>query len=620
MNCDGRHPLDAAFAGVAARLEALAAGTPAPATELPDPAGLGDLAGIFGLDPVASDLLLCAAAGEVDAGAGAALVQLNATGVLTVEIALTLCGTRAGDALAASAPLRRWRLVELAGPGPHRLRRIEIDERILDHLQGRPGLDPRLIGLVRPLQGRPPLPGPLAGEAERVAQALLAEGPPPVLIVEGGDAERRRAVVGEAAARAGAPVLRLDTADLPTAWTERHATALFLDRELALCRALLLIEANEGVGPEATALIDRLLSPVALAAPEAGTPEREPVLRVLLPEPTPTDRRTEWRAALGEEVDGAIVDRLATQFALPPQAIRHVAAEAGGAGAAAPEAWLWEAARRRSRGPLDGLAERIDARVGWDDLVVPPDTRAALEELTAHQRHAWRISEDWGWAAKGDRGLGTAALFAGASGTGKTLAAEIIAAELGLDLYRIDLSRVVSKYIGETEKNLSRIFAAAETGGAILLFDEADALFGKRSEVKDSHDRYANVEVCYLLQRMEAYRGLAILTTNQRAAVDRAFLRRLRQVVVFPFPDAAARAEIWARIFPAGTPLNGIDPTRLARLAIAGGTIRSIALNAAFLAAAEDGPVRTAHLQRAARREYAKLEKPFTATEAEVFR
>ena len=196
------------------------------------------------------------------------------------------------------------------------------------------------------------------------------------------------------------------------------------------------------------------------------------------------------------------------------------------------------------------------------------------------------------------------------------MAAEVLANELRLDLYRIDLSQVVSKYIGETEKNLRRVFDAAEDGGAILLFDEADALFGKRSEVKDSHDRYANIEVSYLLQRMEAYRGLAILTTNMKDALDTAFLRRIRFVVSFPFPDAAQRAEIWRRIFPPETPRRRLDLDRLARLNVTGGNIRNIALNAAFLAADAGEPVRMPHLLRRRAGEYAKLEK--TLTEAEM--
>jgi SpoVK/Ycf46/Vps4 family AAA+-type ATPase len=225
------------------------------------------------------------------------------------------------------------------------------------------------------------------------------------------------------------------------------------------------------------------------------------------------------------------------------------------------------------------------------------------------------VYDAWGFGARSSRGLGVCALFAGPSGTGKTLAAEVLANDLRLDLYRIDLSQVVSKYIGETEKNLGAVFEAAERGGAILLFDEADALFGKRSSVKDSHDRYANIEVSYLLQRMESYRGLAILTTNQRAALDQAFLRRLRFVVTFPFPDATQRASIWARVLPDRTPTTGLDVERLARLNVTGGSIRNIALHAAFLAAAEARPVGMAQLLQAARRECAKIEKPVTAAE-----
>jgi SpoVK/Ycf46/Vps4 family AAA+-type ATPase len=196
------------------------------------------------------------------------------------------------------------------------------------------------------------------------------------------------------------------------------------------------------------------------------------------------------------------------------------------------------------------------------------------------------------------------------------MAAEVLAQALELDLFQIDLAGLVSKYIGETEKNLKRVFDAAENSGAILLFDEADALFGKRSEVKDSHDRYANLEVSYLLQRMEAYRGLAILTTNMRHAIDAAFLRRIRFIIEFPFPDAAHRARIWRGVFPVDTPTAGLDPERLARLNVPGGIIRNIATHAAFLAADEAQPVRMAHLLEAARTEYGKLERPLSNAEA----
>jgi SpoVK/Ycf46/Vps4 family AAA+-type ATPase len=234
---------------------------------------------------------------------------------------------------------------------------------------------------------------------------------------------------------------------------------------------------------------------------------------------------------------------------------------------------------------------------------------AQLREVAAQVAHRQCVYEEWGFGARLSRGRGISALFAGPSGTGKTMAAEVLARDLDLDLFRIDLSGVVSKYIGETEKNLRRVFEVAEAGGAILFFDEADALFGKRSEVKDSHDRYANIEINYLLQRMEDYRGLAILATNMKSHLDAAFLRRLRFIVDIPFPDAEMRRRIWQRAFPAATPTRDLDFVMLARLELAGGNIKNIALNAAFAAAAEGVPVRMSHVRHAARREYQKLER-----------
>jgi SpoVK/Ycf46/Vps4 family AAA+-type ATPase len=276
---------------------------------------------------------------------------------------------------------------------------------------------------------------------------------------------------------------------------------------------------------------------------------------------------------------------------------------------------LWEACRIQIRLDLDDLAQRIDPVSKWDDLVLPNPQKLLLKEIEVHVRQRTKVYDKWGFRTKGARGLGISALFVGGSGTGKTMAAEVLANALRLDLYRIDLSSVVSKYIGETEKNLRKVFDAAEAGGTILLFDEADALFGKRSEVKDSHDRYANIEVSYLLQRMEAYRGLVILTTNLKRSLDSAFMRRIRFVVEFPFPDAELRAEIWQRIFPLETPTDELAIDKLARLNIAGGNIRNIALNAAFRAADEGQPVHMTHLLSSARSEYAKLEKPLTENE-----
>ncbi|MCM0679077.1 ATP-binding protein, partial [Micromonospora phytophila] len=246
---------------------------------------------------------------------------------------------------------------------------------------------------------------------------------------------------------------------------------------------------------------------------------------------------------------------------------------------------LWQACRGRSRSRYGSQARVVQPRATWDDLVLPDTHVAQLRSLVATVHHRTRVLHDWGFADRVSRGLGTAALFAGPSGTGKTLAAEVIAEELGLDLVVVDLSQVVSKFIGETEKNLSRVFDAAEDGAAVLLFDEADTLFGKRTEVRDSHDRYANLEVGYMLQRMESFAGLAILTTNAKSALDQAFLRRLRIVVTFPYPDRAARETMWRKAFPARVPVDGLDPGRLAAVDLPGGGIAAAALTAAYLGA-----------------------------------
>jgi SpoVK/Ycf46/Vps4 family AAA+-type ATPase len=258
---------------------------------------------------------------------------------------------------------------------------------------------------------------------------------------------------------------------------------------------------------------------------------------------------------------------------------------------------------------LNTLARKVTPRQTWDDLVLPADQLRQLEELCNQARYRAIVHAEWGFERKLPLGRGTSALFSGPPGTGKTMAAQVIASELQLDLYQIDLSQVVSKYIGETEKNLRKVFDEADASQSILFFDEADALFGKRSEVKDAHDRYANIEVGYLLQRMEEYEGIAILATNFRQNVDEAFVRRLRFIVEFPFPDEEHRRRIWDVTFPREAPLAGdVDVAALARgLKLAGGNIKNIALAGAFHAATEGEAIRMAHLARAARREHQKL-------------
>ncbi|TCP41867.1 ATP-binding protein [Rhodovulum marinum] len=618
---------EALRAALARHAQALAAHVSAP-TVAPGPlpretaagSALETLALRFGLSPLEADLLALAAGPDLHAGLASAIAAATGGPRTDVSLALTVLGPDAWTALCPGAALRHHRLLALEGPGPMLRRSLSVDERILHFLMGLNYLDPHLSGLMRaiPLPDTPPA-GSAGQSAAEIARAWDTAGPLPVLLLAGPDPATARAAFTAAAAALGLTPWRIAAADVPAATPERHALALYLDRELALTDGAALIEAGPDGAETARALADVMQGPTAIAAPDPAPPDRAPRLRIETAAPDISERRALWREALGAPratALGPALDRLAGQFGLDRGAIGAAAdtlAPDSPPDALAPT--LWQAARIQGRRRLDGLAQRIDSRATWDDLVLPAATLAHLADLAAHVRQSWRVSESWGWRAKSPRGLGAAALFAGASGTGKTLAAEVIAGELALDLYRIDLSQVVSKYIGETEKNLARVFDAAEASGAILLFDEADALFGKRSEVRDSHDRYANIEVSYLLQRMEAYRGLAILTTNQKGALDSAFLRRLRFVVTFPFPDAAARMAIWTRIFPAATPVSGLDPSRLGRLNLSGGSIRSIALNASYLAAETGGPVTMGHVLAAVEREYAKLEKPFTAAE-----
>jgi hypothetical protein len=370
-----------------------------------------------------------------------------------------------------------------------------------------------------------------------------------------------------------------------------------------------------------TRFIERTFGALFITTPERRLTQQRASVAFEVPRPSSAEQRLAWMSALGDIAPrlGDMIDQLAAHFNLGAQAVHSIAAEAIARGPFSRDVdfadALWNGCRLHARPRVEALAQRIETSAVWDDLVLPDVQKQLLRDVGAQVRHRATVYERWGFGTRGARGLGITALFAGASGTGKTMAAEVLGGELRLDVYRIDLSAVVSKYIGETEKNLRKIFDEAEGGGAILLFDEADALFGKRSEVKDSHDRYANIEVSYLLQRMEAYRGLAILTTNLKSSLDTAFLRRIRFIVQFPFPDPKQRAEIWRRIFPSATPLEGLDFERLAQLNISGGNIKSIAMNGAFLAADEGLPIRMTHLLRASRAEYAKLEKPLTDAE-----
>ena len=341
-------------------------------------------------------------------------------------------------------------------------------------------------------------------------------------------------------------------------------------------------------------------------------------ISVEISKPAPEEQQQLWTEALQEVTPDQtrnLPQRLAEQFSFNQKEINHLAKTALYDSSRNPSALsddLWQSCRIAARAGMEQLATPIAVKAQWEQLVLPLEQKALLQQITEQVAQRNRVYDTWGFRGKMNRGLGINALFAGESGTGKTMAAEVIANELQLDLFRIDLSAVVNKYIGETEKNLRRLFDAAEDSGAILFFDEADALFGKRSEVKDSHDRYANIEINYLLQRMESYRGLAILATNMKSALDKAFMRRLRFIVDFPIPGIEERKEIWRKVFPPDTPVDkNLDYQRLASLNMTGGSIQNVALNAAFLAAQHpDGKVTMPLILNAARTEFKKMERP----------
>jgi len=341
--------------------------------------------------------------------------------------------------------------------------------------------------------------------------------------------------------------------------------------------------------------------------------------------PDAVEQQSAWAAALGPDAAHSPA-QLAAQFNLNLPSIEILAGLAHAQakdGARSVAGAAWDACRISERPRLDSLAQRLEPKMTWDDLVLPKAEADLLHQIAAQAAQRNTVYHEWGFDRKMNRGFGISALFAGESGTGKTMAAEVIANELRLNLYRIDLSQVVNKYIGETEKNLRRLFDAAEDGGAILFFDEADALFGKRSEVKDSHDRYANIEINYLLQRMESYRGLAILATNLKTALDQAFIRRLRFIVNFQFPTAADRRRLWSKAFMQHEadkklpvpPLGQLDYDRLAALNLTGGHIHNVALNAAFMAAHRGTPVTMPLVLEAARAEFRKLDRPINEAE-----
>jgi len=575
-------------------------------------------------------LLLCAAM-EFDTRTGALCARAQGDAgkpYPTFGLAMALFDEPAWDALSPERPLRYWRLLEINQPGTQPLiaAALKVDERIVNYLKGANYLDDRLAPLVSFVPAGaddlPPSHQHIAAALMRRLNAAAASGSLPVVQLLGTDGASKSLIARHVATELGLGLYRMTADAVPTAIPDQDTFQRLWQRESALLPLALHIDAVDAdrVGAHGAAiqrLLGRLGGVVMLDVREPWPSLGRDSLPVDVAKPTSAEQKATWIEALGADA-AAHAERPATHFNFGVSTIRRLAADALVATAndrAGLAEVLWANCLGRARPTLDQLAQLVDAKARWDDLQLPVAEKAQLRQIADQVEQRRTVYDDWGFRERMNRGLGISVLFAGESGTGKTMAAEVIANELGLLLYRIDLSAVVNKYIGETEKNLRRLFDAAEDGGAILLFDEADALFGKRSEVKDSHDRYSNIEVNYLLQRMEAFRGLAILATNMKSALDSAFLRRLRFIVKFPFPGQAERKAIWQKALPSGVETGALDFDRLARLNLSGGSIHSIALNAAFLAARAGMPVTMQMMLDAARSEFRKLEKPVNESE-----
>lgn len=557
----------------------------------------------------------------------------------TIALALDLLAADAHEKLTLrrrflpDAPLRRHGLVQLVAdhhpaPPPLLSHAVLPTDGVVKFLLGEPALDESLLRCAD-LQSpgghegdqRLRLPEPLHNQLVALGASTDARARYPVVLVEGGDSAEQQAVASSVALGARRALLTVDLTAVPD--TEVHTALAAAHGAAVLHGAVIhLLGGADAATRDAALLLDGTAVAIADLALARAIGHHDPAdVRVAIPRMDFNRRRELCTAMVGNVVGSADVsapigDALARRFRLSPRAIDDVVETATSMARSRSTAAgnptqptmddFMEAAREATRLQLGGLARRISPRRGRAQLILPPDRFALLDAIRTHVVFAETVSDDWGFARTMTRGI--VALFSGPPGTGKTLAAEVLAGELGLDIYAIDLSQVVSKYIGETEKNLARVFDEAERSSAVLFFDEADALFGARGEVRDAHDRYANIEISYLLQRMEQYAGLAVLASNLQRNIDEAFLRRVRFVVSFPLPDAETRRRIWEATWPPEAPSAGLDFEDLAaRFDVTGATIRDAAVGAAFLATADNGVATMAHVEEAMHREYTKL-------------
>jgi hypothetical protein len=579
------------------------------------------LARAFQLDPDDIELLLIALAPDLDPRFERLYGYLHddvsrrrASAGLAIELAGAGAGIASGVErvrLGPHGPLVAGGIVLVEdGDRPFLTRSLRVADRVTAHLLGDDQPDAAIADLL--IES---VPAPI-GDVELLTRAI--DSGIPLVYIHERSGSSGRSLAAAALGALGRPVLQIDLARLGPTDNPRDVAAA-TSRESGLRGAGIVagpIETLSERGAGAVRAFAECRAPVVLIGNRPWDPTwaREAALLLEAPVPSIAQRHELWLGSLNGErpidFDPAVVT---LAFRLTPDQIVRAAESARRVTVAGARpmtvADISSGARAQNAAGLERLARRIEPVANWDDLVLPDATEAQIHELTARARHRDKVIGEWGMGGGNSRRLGITALFAGDSGTGKTMSAEVLAGDLGFDLYVIDLSTVVDKYIGETEKNLDRIFTEADRVNGVLLFDEADALFGKRSEVKDARDRYANVEVAYLLQRMESFDGMAILTTNLRANVDEAFIRRLDAIVDFALPEEEHRLILWERNLPPAVPKDdGIDLDFLARrFKLSGGDIRNICVAAAYLAAAEDRAVSMGDLIRATEREYQKL-------------
>jgi AAA+ superfamily predicted ATPase len=619
---------------------------------------IDSLCNLFGLSKFERYIIILCAAVELNSDISqlCAKAQGNSNNIYpTFSLALTALPDGHWSALAPTSSLRHFKFIDIYGfpQVPLTKCHLQIEESILHYLTGIPYLDKYLQSMLEPLH----IHDPIVDSQKEVADIILhawqqntnrsiwsssfssSSSPPSLSHIQlwGNDEYSKMVVASWVCRQLGLRLWHLPGDLVPLKTEDIESFIQIWSRDALLLGASLYVSTADIIEPLTQKFIKRLLAniptPLFLSTLEPWSSSFAPnsfMLSLEIKKPTKSEQHKIWKSLLKsiiyqqkqqqhqQENDinklDSEISNVVNQFDLNISSIQSAVKEVMFSMKRDKKLLLhsaiWESSLRIARPKLAELAQQIIPKARMDDLVLSEREKRLLRSIIMHVKYKDKVYYQWGFSSTSDRGLGITALFSGNSGTGKTMAAEVIANELKLDLFKIDLSMVISKYIGETEKNLRKIFEAAEDGGAILLFDEADTLFGKRSEIRDSHDRYANIEVGYLLQRMEAYKGLAILTTNMKDALDTSFLRRIRFVVNFPLPDIKKREEIWSRIFPPSVPVDGLDFGRLAQLEITGGHIQNIALNASFMAAADGICVNTKHIRQAAQEEYDKMGRP----------